>query len=371
VQLSASVTGPGTVTGGGLACGDSSSICDVMVASGTAVTLTASPSSGSRFAGWGGACSGASATCQLTLQSDVELTAEFQSDVLVLVPNDGGNGARIALNSTHLFWMRSGAIWAVPKGGGNAVKVAEGGGFPSTFVADDAHVYWSNGSEIFSAPAGGGPATLLFTAPSAGRLVLDERGALYWAANDSPDGSIFRLRNGVATQLAKDQHPGGAVAVDSTHVYFAAQEASGGVLRRVPRDGGPVEQVLSCEADCSIQTVRVDPQHIYIRSYRAPPCRSDSGYVQVVSKSDFSARSILTGNGGGDCLYYGEMDVNAGVAYWTWEAGASPYGIFRANANGSGFAAIESSNDANWPTVRVDDQAIYYLRAGAIVRRLK
>jgi hypothetical protein len=305
-------------------------------------------------------------TCQLTLQSDVHVTAEFQSEVQVLVPNDGGNGAQIALNSTHLFWVRSGSIWSVPKLGGDAFKVAGGNGFPSTFVADDAHVYWSNGSDIFSAPAGGGQASLLFTAPSVGTLVVDERGALYWTANDSPDGSVFRFLNGVATQLAKDQHPSGAVAVDATHVYFSAFDGSG-FLRRVRRDGGAVEQVLSCGSGCFIQTVRVDPQLVYFRSW-TNPCDSNDGYVQTVSKSNFGARSILTGNGGGDCLYYGEMDVNAGVAYWTWAAGATPYGIFRADASGGGFAAIESSSDANWPTVRVDDQAIYYLRGGAIIR---
>ncbi len=369
LNLSASISGPGTVTGGGLDCGDSTSTCDVMVASGTTVTLTASPADGSRFAGWGGACNGTSTTCQLAANSDVRVTAQFQPEMQVLVPNDGGNGAQIALNPTRLFWVRSGSIWSIPKTGGEAVKVAGGNEFPSTLAADDAHVYWSNGSDIFSAPADGGEAGLLFTAPSVGKLVVDERGALYWTANDSPDGSVFRLRDGVATQLAKDQHPNGAVDVDATHVYFGAWDGSG-FLRRVLRDGGPVEQVLACGTGCVIRSIRVDPQLIYFRSWTTP-CDSNDGYVQTVSKADFSARSLLTGNGGGDCLYYGEMDVSASVAYWTWEGGAPPFGIFRATASGSGFAAIESNGDANWPTVRVDDQAIYYMRAGAIVRRLK
>ena len=65
------------------------------------------------------------------------------------------------------------------------------------------------------------------------------------------------------------------------------------------------------------------------------------------------------------------MDVNSSVVYWAWEAGATPYGIFRANADGSGFAAIETDDHSGWPSVFVDDQAIYYSRRREFVRRLK
>ena len=371
VRLSASVNGPGTVTGGGLDCGASSSTCEVMVASGTAVTLTASPANDARFASWGGACSGTSTNCDLTLRADVQVTAEFQPQVMVLIPQQGGISGPVALNSTHVLWSQDRSIWSIPKTGGTArllVNVPETDGFPSTMVADEAFIYWSNGSDILSSPTTGGQASHVFTATSVGPLVIDERGAVYWAANDSPDGSIFRLRDGVGSQLAKDQQPGGAIAVDATHVYYYS-ESDSGVLRRVPRDGGPVEKVFSC-AGCYIRTIRVDPQNIYFRSWTAP-CDSNDGFVHVLSKSDFSARAILTGNGGGDCLYYGAMDVNSSVVYWAWEEGATPYGIFRANADGSGFAAIETDDHSGWPSVFVDDQAIYYSRRREFVRRLK
>ena len=103
MHLVASTSGPGTVTGGGLNCGESSSTCDVTATGGSSVTLTATAAGGARFTGWGGACSGTSNTCQLTLQSDTRLSAEFQSEVMALVTNDGTNGLTLALNSTHLF----------------------------------------------------------------------------------------------------------------------------------------------------------------------------------------------------------------------------------------------------------------------------
>src|SRR2546421_42792 len=360
-----------TVTGGALDCGASSSTCDVMVASGTAVTLTASPASDARFASWGGACSGTSTNCDLTLRADVQVTAEFQPQVMVLIPQQEGISGPVALNSTHVLWSQDRSIWSIPKTGGTArllVNIPEADGFPSTMVADEAFIYWSNGSDILSSPTTGGQASHVFTATSVGPLVIDERGAVYWAANDSPDGSIFRLRDGVGSQLAKDQQPGGAIAVDATHVYYYSGSDSG-VLRPVPLDGGPVEKVFSC-AGGYIRTIRVDPQNIYFRSWTAP-CDSNDGFVHVLSKSDFSARAILTGNGGGDCLYNGGMGATSSVVYWAWEEGATPYGIFRANADGSGFAAIETDDHSGGPSVFVDDQAIYYSRRREFVRRLK
>jgi Divergent InlB B-repeat domain len=68
--------GTGTVTSGGgeIACG---STCSASFASGSAVTLTATPAADSLFVGWSGGCSGTAATCNLTLGSDQATTATF------------------------------------------------------------------------------------------------------------------------------------------------------------------------------------------------------------------------------------------------------------------------------------------------------
>jgi hypothetical protein len=46
--------------------------------SGTTVTLTASPVSGTTFQGWGGACSGTSPTCTVTINADTSVSATFE-----------------------------------------------------------------------------------------------------------------------------------------------------------------------------------------------------------------------------------------------------------------------------------------------------
>jgi uncharacterized repeat protein (TIGR02543 family) len=65
--------GSGTVTGNGVNCG---ATCNVALDSGAAVSLTATPASGSVFTGWTGDCSGTGA-CKTTMGADRSVTATF------------------------------------------------------------------------------------------------------------------------------------------------------------------------------------------------------------------------------------------------------------------------------------------------------
>lgn len=75
-RLSATTSGTGTGTvsssPAGINCGGA---CSADFDSGTRVTLTALPSSGSTFTGWSGACSGS--TCTVTMSSNKTVNAEF------------------------------------------------------------------------------------------------------------------------------------------------------------------------------------------------------------------------------------------------------------------------------------------------------
>ena len=369
VHLTASTTGPGTITGGGLNCGESTFTCDVTVAAGTTVTLTASSGGGTRFFGWGGACSGTATTCQLTLQSDTKVSAEFQSEVMALAPNDGTNSTVMALNSTNLFWPRYStptAIWSVPKKGGTALRVT--GGYAYAMVADDSYLYWTDTNNLYSTPVGGGgEVALLATSTSMGRMALDESGALYWIVNNGNNGAgtVHRMQDRADSVIASGQSPT-SIAVDATHAYFGDFTSNTGTIKRVPRKGGAVQSVFSCGTGCFVASIRVDADNVYFRLGSSDP--SLSGEVGVVSKSDSRARIVSSGPSGS---YFLDFDVNASVLYWNRTGGSGPYGIFRANADGSGYQAIDSSSETDWFGVRVDDTAVYYWHGGAIIRRLK
>src|SRR5262249_11758286 len=94
-QFTLSVTrdgsGSGTVTSNpaGINCG---STCSAPFDSGTVVTLTATPATGSTFAGWsGGGCSGTGA-CTLTMNAATAVTATFTRQAVTLTVNGSGTG---------------------------------------------------------------------------------------------------------------------------------------------------------------------------------------------------------------------------------------------------------------------------------------
>lgn len=68
LRTSTSGTGGGTVT---------TSPAGTSFTSGTSVTLTATPNTGSSFSGWSGACTGTSPTCQITMNATQTVAATF------------------------------------------------------------------------------------------------------------------------------------------------------------------------------------------------------------------------------------------------------------------------------------------------------
>jgi len=90
-------TGKGKVTSNpsGISCGTT---CGGTFAKGTAVTLTATPSSGSIFSGWSGACSG-TGTCAVTVEASASVTATFNLPPVQLTVQNAGTGTGTVTSS--------------------------------------------------------------------------------------------------------------------------------------------------------------------------------------------------------------------------------------------------------------------------------
>jgi uncharacterized repeat protein (TIGR02543 family) len=117
-------SGSGTIvsSGAGINCGFD---CSENYASGTLVTLSSSPASGSVFSGWKGACAGSESTCTVTMAQAQTVTAIF--DLLV---TSSTVALGTALDSPSLSWTSSGWL------GQNKVHVVGGSATQSNLVTD-------------------------------------------------------------------------------------------------------------------------------------------------------------------------------------------------------------------------------------------
>jgi phospholipase C len=90
-------TGTGSITSipAGISCGQT---CGTSFAKGTAVTLTATPGTGSTFAGWSGSCSG-TGTCTVTLTASASVTAAFNVIPVQLTVQNAGTGTGTVTSS--------------------------------------------------------------------------------------------------------------------------------------------------------------------------------------------------------------------------------------------------------------------------------
>jgi hypothetical protein len=89
LSVSLAGNGSGSVSGSGISCPGT---CSSSFATGTTVTLAATPAAGSTFTGWsGGGCSG-TGSCQVQLNSDTAVTATFSAESTLSVSLDG-NGS--------------------------------------------------------------------------------------------------------------------------------------------------------------------------------------------------------------------------------------------------------------------------------------
>ncbi|HKS81170.1 MAG TPA: hypothetical protein VJR23_06660 [Candidatus Acidoferrales bacterium] len=93
-------TGSGTVTSSpaGINCTGTGPNCSANFNSGTQVTLTETPASGSTFAGWAGACSG-TGSCVVTMSAAQSVTATFNTTTFPLTVTEAGTGSGTVTSS--------------------------------------------------------------------------------------------------------------------------------------------------------------------------------------------------------------------------------------------------------------------------------
>ena len=232
LMIGKSGTGVGTVgsTPSGINCGSS---CSANFASGVAVTLTATPTTGSTFTGWGGACSGTSPFCTLTMDAAKSVTASFSSGLApqtiafdpgptavalgfsfnVSAPASSGLPVTFSSLTPDLCTVSGSTVTGVSAGictlaanqAGNSTYAAAPQATLSFIIA--ASIVPPGPPTITSIKAGSGSATIDFSAPS------DTGGSPIssYTASCAATGQTTRTANGTASPLTVRNLTGGVL----------------------------------------------------------------------------------------------------------------------------------------------------------------
>jgi hypothetical protein len=278
----------------------------------------------------------------------------------------------LALDAVNVYWINdSGAPdpsrWVVrvlPKSGGTPRTLAAGEGNVDDLVADDEAVFvtvrtctsltcsGSTDTVVRVSKADGSSTTLT---SGTGQLALDDGWVYYLVVRDNGSGEVRRQpkRGGPSQVLASEKLYPPAIAVFGDTVYWIGtddrDEQSHGVIRAAPKDGGTARTL----AGGSFVRMKADFNFLYLRS-------SGDGSVYRVGRSGQDGKPIRSVKG--SFLRRDDIDAHSGVVYWNESASDQHPGCLgRANADGSDVRCLDEGN-FKLQAVRVDDDAVYYLK---------
>lgn len=201
---------------------------------------------------------------------------------------------KIAVNASHVYFTRrdAGTVSRVARAGGAVQVLAEGQNLVQSLALDQNNVYWLNNG--FGTPslqklplAGGEPVEIASTTDAnLASLAIDATYA-YWGGS----GSIVKtpLAGGAEETLASGQLNNGALAIDSTNVYWLnyGDGANTGSVMKVPKAGGTAV-TLASNVDTPY-AIAVQGSTVYFASF--------SDYVKKVATSGGAVSTLSTTTG--------------------------------------------------------------------------
>jgi hypothetical protein len=177
---------------------------------------------------------------------------------------------------------------------------------------------------------------------SATALALDAT-HLYWAApgSDCSTGKIRKMpkSGGAATTLASDQPNPRNVAVDESRVYF--RDACGtGFLRSVPKAGGQlIDHGVQVGPSTDARVLGVDAENLYFNDYGVLRMPKNGG-AQVVLDPDTFALALVADPGG---VYWVGSDAGGYRVYAYHPGDAAPTQLATPTGTGYGLALDATS----------------------------
>ena len=257
-----------------------------------------------------------------------------------------GQGApySIAIDAHDVYWSNS-------ENPGNIMKVAIGGGTPTTlvsggypfFIAVDAtNLYWFNltTGSVMQMPLGGGAPTILASNQN-GQYITIDRSNVYWVNSDF-FGTVMKVAIGGGTPvtLASGQNSPAIVVVNATNAYWSDSNHSGSIMS-VPLGGG-TPATLASGQDLPAY-LAIDAANLYWTNLTGNVMQVslDGGVPIILASGGFNPHGIA---------------VDATSVYWT----DTGLGTVMKVPIGGGTATTLATNQGYPFTIAVDATSAYW-----------
>jgi hypothetical protein len=285
------------------------------------------------------------------------------------------DAAEIALfttDPTTLYWTtKNGHIRRVPKNGGPPTTILTGEAELHAIAVDGTTLYFSRGTNATSAvksmPIDGGVPTVLASVPDTinpGRLVV-AGDYLYFACGPTAqyDGSMRRIpKNGGPVEIIIDNIPGErGYAIDGDYIYYAGVmggPANDYISRIAIADGA--ETVLTSGYE-DLLDIAVDATHVYFVSKAPDPSYYVHAAVWKLAKQGGPPTLVGTTH-----AWLWSIAVDAQHIYLAQQATiynapwAGPTGILRFPLNG-GFVEVLANDNIDPREIILDGADLFYI----------
>jgi hypothetical protein len=200
------------------------------------------------------------------------------------------------------------------------------------------HIYWATGSTIMQANLDGTGVTTLVTGQDDPGAVAVDSSHIYWvnstdANGDLNSGTVMEANldgTGVTTLVTGQDDPG-AVAVDSSHIYWTTETEypPTGTIMAANLDGTGATTLLTTP---NIAGIAVDSSHIYWTNYTDSNFDPNNGTINKANLDGTGATTLLTGQN-----YPFSLAVDTSHIYWTSPVSGT---IMEANLDGTGATTL-------------------------------
>lgn len=154
----------------------------------------------------------------------------------------------IAADADNVYWSDKRAIWSLPHGGGQPLKVTSGAVWLEV-VPGKTHLFLVSSSRMAMVPKAGGPEEVVWQGTRRKHHVIAD-GERFLAVEESsdrgaqPTGTLTAYRPGAPPEVLVDGGPAtGALGVSGDHIVFSGGRHITPPLWRIPASGGAPEQV--------------------------------------------------------------------------------------------------------------------------------